>query len=57
METGSEKSKSAVGLQTGSSFRRHFDEKPKIGVFLGLVFPLTWALRDLYWGQQIRFWT
>ena len=37
-EIGCEKLKSAVGIGTGSSFGRHFDEKPKIGVFLCPVF-------------------
>jgi len=43
METGCEKSKSALGLGTGSSFSRHFGEKPKIEVFLDPVFPLPLA--------------
>jgi len=56
-EIGCENSKSAVGIGTGSSFGRHFDEKPKIGVILCPVFPFPWAVRGRYWGPSFSFWT
>jgi len=55
METGCEESESAVGIQTGSSFGRHFGEKPKIYVFLSPVFPLPLAMQGRYWGPLFSF--
>ena len=56
-ETGCEESKSPVGILTGSSFGRHFGEKPKIDVFLSPVFPLTLAMQGRHWGPSFSFWT
>ena len=55
--TGCEKSKSALGIGTGSSFSRHFGEKPKIGVFLSPVLTLPLATHGRYWRPSFSFWT
>ena len=39
-----------VKTGTGSSFRRHFGEKPIFWVFLGPISPLLWGLRGRYLG-------
>jgi len=54
-ETGCEKSKSALGIGTGSSFSCHFGEKPKIGGFLSPVLPLPLAMQGRYWGPSLDF--
>ena len=39
-----------VKTGTGSSFRRHFGEKPIFWIFLGPKCPLLWGLRGRYLG-------
>ena len=44
-----------VKTGTGSSFRRHFGEKPIFWVFLGPKSPLLWGLRGRYLAPQLMF--
>ena len=44
-----------VKTGTGSSFRRHFGEKPIFWVFLGPISPLLWGYEADIWGRILRF--
>jgi len=41
-------------VSTGSSFRRHFGEKPILWVFLGPISPLLWGYEADIWGHILR---
>jgi len=41
-------------VSTGSSFRRHFGEKPIFWVFLGPISPLLWGYEADIWGHILR---
>jgi len=43
-----------VKTGTGSSFGRHFGEKPIFWVFLGPISPLIWGYEADIWGRILR---